>query len=359
MWVVEIIGIASFVRGTRSGFWALIFSSLFGVVAFRAQATAAEPLAEVNGVAITAQELDRALGTKLTQLQEQIYNLKSQELDALIRQRLLATEAAKRGVSVTALLDLEVTSKVDLVTEQEIDAFYHANKGGVKGDEATVRQQIRAYLQHQKLTARLDLFVQSLRSQAKIVVHLKPPPVHRLVVSTDGAPFRGAPDAPVTIVEFSDFHCPFCKGVLPTLTQLESRYGDKIRIVFRDYPIDGLHPAARKGHEAARCASEQGKFWPYHDKLFANAPKAAPEDLRTYATEVGLNLGDFEKCFSSGKYQAAVQKDIDDGLRAGVTGTPAFFINGRLLSGAQPIEAFTRVIEEELTRAAASRKASE
>jgi protein-disulfide isomerase len=126
----------------------------------------------------------------------------------------------------------------------------------------------------------------------------------------------------VTSVECSDFHCPFCTRLLPTLAQLESQDGDNVKLVFRDDPIDQLHPAARKAHEAARCADEQGQFWADHDMRFANAPKANPEQLKAYAQEVGLDVAAFEQCFSSGKYQAAVQKDIEEGIRAGVTGTP-------------------------------------
>jgi protein-disulfide isomerase len=221
----------------------------------------------------------------------------------------------------------------------------------LQGDEAAAREQVRAYLQNQKLQAQREAYLKILRSQAKVVVHLKPPPVFRAAVSTDGAPFKGTATAPVTIIEFQDFHCPFCKRVQATIGELLARYGDKVKVVHRDFPIDSLHPQARKGHEAARCANEQGKFWAYHDMLFANAPKANPEQLKAYAQEVGLDPPPFEQCLSSGKYQGAVQQDVEEGSRAGVTGTPAFFINGRLVSGAQPLESFVRVIEDELVRA--------
>ena len=322
-----------------------------GLPAGAQQAAAGEPLAEVDGVTITAEEVETALAPQLTKLEEQIYQMKRQKVEALIAERLLAKEAAKRGLSVPALLDAEVTSKVGLVTEQEIESFYQANKGQLKGEEATVKEQIRGYLQNQKLQARREEFLRSLRAQAKVVVHLKAPPVFRAQVSTDGAPFKGSAKAPVTMVEFQDFHCPFCQRVQPTLAQLVSKYDGKVKLVHRDFPIDQLHPAARKAHEAARCANDQGKFWAYHDKLYENAPKASPEQLKAYAKEVGLDLAAFEQCVSSGKYQAAVQKDNDEGTRAGVTGTPAFFINGRLLSGAQPLESFVSLIEEELARA--------
>ncbi|MCI0409804.1 MAG: thioredoxin domain-containing protein [Acidobacteria bacterium] len=324
-----------------------------------AQTPATGPLAEVNGEAITGEDLDRALGAKLAQLEEQIYNLKRRELEALIAERLVAQEARRRGMSVAALLDAEVTAKVELVTEQEIEVFYQANKTRLRGEEAVVRQQIRTYLQQQKLAVRRERFVESLRSQARIFVRLQSPPVVRVEVSTDGAPVRGTAEAPVTLVEFSDFHCPFCKRVQATLTQLLERYPGKVRLVYRDFPIDSLHPQARRAAEAARCAQDQGKFWDYHDLLYAEAPKASPEDLGRYAAQVGLDVPTFERCLSGDVHRAAVQRDLDEGSRLGVTGTPAFFINGRPLSGAQPLEAFARVIEEELARPARPRRGNQ
>jgi protein-disulfide isomerase len=320
--------------------WTLVLLVALGIAVTGQTPAKAEPLAELDGEAITSEEIEKAIAAQLSKLEEQIYILKRQKVEALIAERLLAREAAKRGITVPALLDAEVTTKVALVTEQEVETSYQANKARLKGDEATVREQIRAQLQKQKLEAGREAFVQSLRSQAKVVVHLKAPAVFRAEVSVDGAPFKGPATAPVTIVEFSDFHCPFCKRVLPTLGQLESQYGDKVKLVFRDYPIDNLHPAARKAHEAARCAHDQGKFWAYHDALFAKAPKASLEQLKTSAQEVGLDVVAFEQCFNSGTYQAAVQRDVEEGTRIGVTGTPAFFINGRLVSGAQPLESF-------------------
>ena len=319
----------------------------------KAQA-ASEILAEVDGVAIAAEEVEKPLASQLSKLEEQIYNLKLQRLEALINDRLLAKEAAKRTLTVPALLDAEVTAKVGLITEQEIQKFYQDNKAQIKGEQAEVREQIRAYLQNQRLAAKREEFLISLRAQAKVVVHLKAPPIQRIEVSDQGAPFKGGEKAAVTIVEFSDFHCPFCRQVVSTLAQLESRYGEKIKLVFRDFPIESLHPGAPKAHEAARCANEQGKFWPYHDKLFASPPSSSPEVFKGLAKEIGLDAGTFETCLGSGKHQAAIKEDIADGNRIGVSGTPAFFINGRQISGAQPLEAFTRVIDDELTRTALS-----
>jgi protein-disulfide isomerase len=146
----------------------------------------------------------------------------------------------------------------------------------------------------------------------------------------------------------SGFHCPFCKQVVSTLNQALSRYGEKVKLVFRDVPIDGLHPQARKAAVAARCARDQGKCWEYHDALFANAPHASPEQLKTYAKQVSLGPPRFERRLSGGPHAVTVQKDVDEGIRLGVTGTPAFFMNGELLSGGQPTESSARLIEREL-----------
>jgi protein-disulfide isomerase len=329
---------------------ALILLAATGLTVVGHAADKAEPLAEVDGVAITAEDVERPLGGALTRLQEQMYSLKRQKMEAIIAERLLAKEAAKRGVTVPALLDAEVTSKVGLVTEQEVETFYQTNKDRLQGDEASARAQIRAYLQAQILAARREAFLGSLRAQATVVVHMKPPPAFRAEVAVAGAPFKGPAQAPVTIVKFEDFHCSFCKGAQATLAELESRYTGKVKVVHRDFPIDQLHPQARKLHEAARCASEQGRFWAYHDALYTRMP-VKPEEVKTVAREVGLDLPAFEQCLAGDKYQAAVQKDVEEGTRAGVTGTPAFFINGRLIEGAQPLESFARVIDEELAKA--------
>jgi protein-disulfide isomerase len=338
-------------------FWISLLVLGLGITSIAGAASA--PLAEVDGVAITADEVEKPLASQLSKLEEQIYDLKRQRLEALINEKLLAKESAKRKLTVPALLDAEVTAKVGLVTEQEIEKFYQDNKAQIKGEQAQVREQIRAFLQNQKLAAKREEFLKSLRSQAKVVVNLKAPPIQRIEVSVQGAPFKGGEKAAVTIVEFSDFHCPFCRQVISTLVKLESQYGEKIKLVFRDFPIENLHPGATKAHEAARCATEQGKFWPYHDKLFASAPSSSPDVFKGIAKEVGLDAVIFETCLGSGKYQAAIKEDIAEGNRVGVGGTPAFFVNGRLISGAQPFEAFARVIDDELSRTAASRKASE
>ena len=173
-------------------------------------------------------------------------------------------------------------------------------------------------------------------------------------VTADDDPARGAQNAALTFIEFSDFQCPFSKRYFDeTLTTLLVYYGNKMRYVYRDFPLTSIHNKAQKAAEAAQCAFEQGKFWEYHDLLFKNQGKLELADLKAYALSLGLDEGKFNLCLESGKYAAEVQKDIQDGQTYGVKGTPTFFINGRMVVGAQPYATFKTVLDEELAKVAA------
>lgn len=335
----------------RSKLWAQALAVV--LIATAAQAHAAsggKTVATVEGEIITLDEVENSLSAKLAALTEQIYQLKRQGLDALIAEKLLAKEAQQRGMTVDALLDSEVVSRVPMITPGEIEAFYQTNESRLPTHDPAIRERIRAHLYNQKLLAHKEAFVGQLRNKFDVKTFLDAPPAYRAPLTIDSAPFKGAVDAPIVIVKFEDFHCPFCKESQRTLEELLGRYPGKIKVVHKDFPIDDLHPGARQAHWAARCAGEQGKFWPYHDELYRNAPRTAPADLKKYAEVTGLNADAFEACLSGKKFAAAVQADIDEGVRAGVTGTPAFFVNGRLIPGAQPLERFVAVIDEEIAR---------
>jgi protein-disulfide isomerase len=166
-----------------------------------------------------------------------------------------------------------------------------------------------------------------------------------------GAPSKGASSAPVKIVKFEDFECPFCKSVQPTLAELLKKYDGKVRLSHKDLPLEAIHKQAQLAAEAARCAGDQGKFWQYHDILYSKAPKLGEADLKAYAKEVGLDSASFDGCLASRKHKGVVQQDLAEGADLGLTGTPSFFINGREISGAQPLEAFAAIIDDELARA--------
>ena len=310
-----------------------------------------EKIAEVDGAVITQTELSRSAGKALSKAREQLYKLERQKLDEYIGATLLTKEAKNRNISVSTLLDQEVTGKVAAITDEEIQSFYDGNKGRLGVELAKVRNQIREYLQSQKVEARKNEFLSGLRAKAKVTTYLKPPQVYRSELTIAGAPMRGTEKAPVTIVKFEDFQCPYCKTVQPRFSELLKKYDGKVRLIHKDLPLEELHPQARQAAEASRCAGDQGKFWQYHDKLYEHSPKASTDDLKTYAKEIGLNLDNFESCYTGGRHKAAVQKDLLEGAALGLTGTPVFFINGREVVGAQPMEAFTAIIDEELALA--------
>lgn len=173
-------------------------------------------------------------------------------------------------------------------------------------------------------------------------------PIERVEVAAIG-PGRGPVSAPVTIIVFSDFQCPFCARLKPTLDQVREKYGDKVRLVFRNYPLS-LHAQAWKAAEAGLCAHEQGKFWELHDAMFGNQQQLAVENLKAKATEIGMNAERFNSALDSGKYFTAVEADVQAGAAAGVNGTPAMFINGRFVGGAAPLEQITAIVDDELRR---------
>ena len=313
------------------------------------QAPAADAVAIVGGEPITAAQFEDLAGPRLFAVRTQEYTQKRALLDDAIDAKLLDKEGKARGISADELVRVEVDAKIPAVTEAEQKEYYEKNKPRFGNTpEADALKQIESGLRQQRARDRRMAYVKELREKAGVQILLDPP---RVAVSLGEDPVKGPATAPITIVEFSDFQCPYCSRVNPTLKQVEEKYGDKLRVVFRDFPLVQIHKDAAKAAEAGECAHEQGKFWEMHDRLFANQSKLQVEALKQAATELGLDADKFNQCLDSSKYAAEVQKDVDEGTKYGVTGTPAFFINGRLLGGAQPLDAFTEVIDEELARA--------
>jgi protein-disulfide isomerase len=308
-------------------------------------------VATVGSSPITAAQMDeRALQQPATgfgnvKLSQALYEARRAALDDLVANLLLDQEAKARGVERTVLIEREITAKVPDVTEGEIAAFYGANQARMQGGSLDqMRPAIKNYLTQQRMQTVREQFLDTLRAKTPVRVSLEPP---RLAIATANSPSRGPSAAPVEIVEFSDFQCPFCLRAHPTVDQLLKDYGTRVRFVYRHYPLPG-HPNARPAAEAAECAAEQGKFWPYYDKLFATQSKLADADLKQDAVELGMDGTKFNACVDSHKYAPKVETDIRAGQEAGVDGTPAFFINGRLVSGAQPYDIFKKMIDEEL-----------
>jgi protein-disulfide isomerase len=254
-------------------------------------------------------------------------------------------EAGARGIDRSALVEQEITSKVPQVADPEVAAWYQANQGRVQGASLDqVRQPIRAFLLQERMQAVRQQYLDTLKSKTPVRVMLEPP--RQNVAAAKGAA-KGPATAPIQIIEFSDFQCPYCQRAYPAIEQVLKTYGDRIHFVYRHYPLPN-HPNAQPAAEASECAAEQGKFWAYHDKLFANPSRLSLADLKQHAADLGLDGPTFDACVDTRKYKAQVEADAKAGQEAGVNGTPAFFINGRILSGAQPFEAFKRIIDDEL-----------
>jgi len=307
------------------------------------------PVAVVGGVVITAAEVEEVARPQLAELRQKAYQVRTQAVDELIARRVLEAEAKRRGMSIEALIQAEVEAKV-VTTEADRKALYEANKSRFAGmSEAEAMKQVEPAARQQKRRERQNAYIRELRARAGVEVRLEPPRA-ALAVPKD-APARGPAAAPITLVEFSDFQCPFCVRAQPVLRQVREAYPDKVRFVFLDFPLD-MHAQARKAHEAASCAADQGKFWLMYDRLFQSQGKLAVSDLKSYAGELGLDSPAFARCLDSARHAARTEAGLEEGARNGVTGTPAFFINGRMLVGAQPFEAFAQVIDDELARVA-------
>jgi protein-disulfide isomerase len=325
-------------------------------MAQKVPATSPTPAARVGDEVITIEELEQAVKPQLAKLEEQRYEILDQRLDQLIGERLLAQEAKRRSVSVEQLLKTEVLAKAPDIPDSEVTAFINQNRARLpKMDEKELRLKVWDHLRSQKVNEQRQSYVQALRGQGQVTVLLQEPVSARYDVSGDRGFSRGPKNAPVTIVEFSDFQCPFCKTATATIKQVLDKYPDKVRLVFRDYPLASIHPQAPKAHEAARCAADQAKFWEYHDVLFERSPKATLQDLKQYAQDLKLDATAFDQCLDSGKYTAEVDKDFQEGVGLGLTGTPSFFINGKQIVGAQPLAAFQKVVDGELAKVAAKK----
>jgi protein-disulfide isomerase len=305
-------------------------------------------VATVDGEAVTDEDMARAGGARYQTFKTQEYAARREFTEAAIGMKLLENEAKRRGATVDDLKKQEVEAKVEAVTDAQAKDFYELNKARFGTlSEADALGQIRTGLGQQRMQRRLSEFVGELRAKANVKVLLDP---YRIDVAVGDDPAKGPATAPVTVVEFSDFQCPYCAKVGPTLKRVEETYGDKVRIVYRDFPLQQIHGNAAKAAEAGSCANDQGKFWPLHDKMFENQGKLAVADLKQMAKDAGLDAAAFDQCLDSGQKAAEWAEDLKDGERYGVNGTPAFFVNGRLLGGAGTFEKFAEIIDDELTR---------
>jgi protein-disulfide isomerase len=311
-------------------------------------------VATVGNHKITEKDLDAKIKPQMAQLEARVIELKRQALDSMADQYLVEQAASKAGLSPDAYLKKEVDDKVGKATEADAKKFFDDHKLQDRYKYAEVKDRVIALLDRQRIQDRRKELLDELRAATPVKILLETP---RVTVNSAGHPTLGAASAPVTVVEFGDFQCPFCGRAEASLKELRAKYGDKIKLVFMDFPLPS-HNHAMDAAKAARCANEQDKFWPYHDALFADQTKLAPADLKATAKRLGLDTAKFDSCLDKGKYEAAVRADQKYGQELGIDGTPTFYIDGRSLIGAQPPAQFAQIIDDELQHPAAQQAAS-
>lgn len=334
---------------------ALVVSSFFCAPLCPAQSAGSSsparngaPVATIDGQPIYESDLLPSVASQLRPLRSQEYEIEKQGLDRLIDQKLLEAEAKKKGIPTDRFLQQEVDSKVADPTDAEVNAFYLAEKNQLGNRTfADVKAQLKAQLKQAELQQARQDFYAGLRKRAQVAVLLAPP---RTQVSYDPARVRGNANAPVMIVEFADFQCPYCQAVEPTVDAVYAKYKGQVAIAFRDLPLTQLHPFAEGAAEAARCAGEQGKFWEYHDLLFKDH-RLDRNGLLDEARALELDDKKFQTCLDTSQYKPQIQADALDAMRAGVSGTPGFFINGSYLDGDLPEAAFDKAIQDALAAA--------
>jgi protein-disulfide isomerase len=298
--------------------------------------------AVVNGVEITEDEL--GVESQVQQFRKQLYDVKMRAVQRAISLRILEAASKESGLSVQDYIRREIDSRVAPPTEDEIRGFYLAQSDRLRQPLSQVRNDIIRQLNEAKLQQLRQDLADRLRAKSDIRILLEPP---RTAIDNGDAPRRGPANAPVTITEFGDYQCPYCKSVQPALKQLAAKYKDKVAFVFKNYPLSQIHPEAEAAAEAAQCAREQGKFWEYHDALFAAPQLSAAAELQL-AGNLGLNSDSFRQCVDSHRFQARVTSDASQGAALSLEGTPAFYVNGVFINGAKPASEFETIIDSEL-----------
>jgi protein-disulfide isomerase len=303
-------------------------------------------LATVGGRTITAGRVNERLKPIIYRLRLNTWLVQKPALDTTINDLLLLAEANRRNVPPEEIVRKEVSERIKVPTDAEVEKFYADNRARIKGDLNSIRTQLANYLQEQDRSRLEKEFSDRLRKGAEVRLLTSEPQPPVQAISVDDDPSRGDAAAPVTVVEFTDFQCPSCASMHPIIEDVLKVYGSKVRLVIRDFPL-AMHANARKAAEAANAAHAQGKFFEYTALLFKRQNALDVPSLKKYATEIGLNRARFDAELDSGKYAAEIRQDIRDGEIYGIDSTPTIFVNGvalRVLSAAGLIELIDRAL---------------
>jgi len=319
-------------------------------------------VAQVGPVSITNDDLKKDAGYQLSSYQAQmdLYNKQRAFLDRKTHEILYSLAAKEAKLSVPEWRKREIDNVVTPPTQEEIDntAKMYSQQAAQQGQlvsspefQAQVKKQAADNLLMQRKAQREQAVFTALQKQYSITINLVPPvaPDVKIPYNADDA-VEGPANAPVTIVEYTDIQCPYCKRSQATLKQVMATYPKDVKLVYKAYPLP-FHNRARPAAEAAFCAKAQGKFWEFREKAFESSPKLEDSDLSAIAKQIGLNMSKYDKCVKNHTYASRVDADIQAGQDLGVQGTPHFFVNNQVINGAQPFEAFKAAIDGELAKA--------
>jgi protein-disulfide isomerase len=306
-------------------------------------------VAKINGHNITEEELIGDDKIDFFDLKKKEYDLRMERLNQLIIEKMVGDQAKKANMSLDDYLNKKVVGDVK-VSDSEYKKFVKEKNVPESQLTPQLKERIMGYLTQMKKQEAVQAYIAKLTKNNPVEVYFKKP---KLMVNVDPGkgPWWGGKDAKVTVVEFSDFQCPYCAQGAQRVHELKKKYGNKIRFVYRQFPLPPqMHPNARQAAEASLCVNEQGmdKFWKYHDLMFKNQDKLDDAGLAKMAKEAGADPAKFEDCYKNKKYSKAVEEDMAYGEKLGVRSTPTFFINGQMINGALPVENFSEIIDEEL-----------
>ena len=297
-------------------------------------------VAEVNGHQLTRAELDKRESGDLLQAKYKYYMAEKQAVDKMVREELLDEAAKKEGVSVEELLKRHI-GEVKTPSDDQVEVFYE----GMQSDKplAEIHNDIRQHIIDLRRQKAASAYLETLRTKGDVKIELEPPTT--AVSSTAGAPTLGPTDAPVKIVEYADYQCPYCKQMHPLIKRLREEF-PKTQLIYEDFPLP-MHANAQKAAEAAHCAGDQGKFWEFHDEIFDYSGSLDVSNLRGMAKTLKLDQASFDQCLDSGKHAPDVAKGHIQGAALGITGTPTFFINGHMVTGAAKYETLRDLVAQE------------
>ncbi|MEE4273933.1 MAG: thioredoxin domain-containing protein [Thermoanaerobaculales bacterium] len=311
------------------------------------EASGIEVAARFGDNVITVAELEEAAGGQLVGLYQQIYQVKDQQLRQMIYNQLIEEAAASENLTRDEYFKREVLDNVSDPTDEQIKQVLEQYRSQLPADEEQARGQVVAFLSQQSRAQQEAILKDKLMAGADVEILLDPPRVKPVVDAS--TPMRGPENAPVVIVEYTDYQCPYCVRAQQTIAAILARYGDSVVHVFKNLPLP-MHAQAKLAAEGALCAGDQDKFWEMHDWLFANKSNISLETMSAQAGVLELDVPTFTSCVETGAYRAQVDAETREAGSFGIRGTPGFVINGRVLSGAQPFDAFAAVIDDELKR---------